>query len=200
MDVCAALRRGEAVPDEEFDLLLPEELRAHSRVHFTSVAFALRAARFLAQEPGATILDVGSGAGKFAVIGALATRGRFTGIERRTALVAAARDLAQRCKTKRATFLEGDAQTVDFAAFDGLYLYNPFGENLLAPEERIADDSGLSFAQHEEEVRFTLAQLDAARPGTRLAVLNGFGADTPRDWELCGTAREGRLVLELFAK
>ena len=200
MDVCAALRRGEAVPDEEFDLLLPEELRAHSRVHFTSVAFALRAARFLVQGPGAKILDVGSGAGKFAVIGALATQGSFTGIERRPALVAAARDLATRCRAKRAKFLEGDAQTVDFAGFDGLYLYNPFGENLLAAGERLADDAGLSLEQHEEEVRFTLAQLDAARPGTRLAVLNGFGADTPRSWDLVGTAREGRLVLELFAR
>jgi len=61
--VLARLRAGELVDDAAFDELFPPWARALSRVHFTPVRAAVRAAAWLAARPGARVLDVGAGAG-----------------------------------------------------------------------------------------------------------------------------------------
>jgi type I restriction-modification system DNA methylase subunit len=66
--------------DEDFDLIFPLEIRRKSATHFTPIKIAKAAAEFLATEPGIRILDVGSGAGKFCIVGALITNAHYTGV------------------------------------------------------------------------------------------------------------------------
>src|SRR3954471_8285376 len=82
--------------DVEFDDVYDPEIRALSPQHWTPVQVAARAATLLTQAGATRILDVGSGAGKFCIAGALSTDAHFTGVERRGRLVETARRAATR--------------------------------------------------------------------------------------------------------
>src|SRR3954471_20676012 len=91
-----ALSRHELGADDEFDTVYSERVRSHSERHWTPVEVATRAADLLVASAYTRVLDVGSGAGKFCIVGALATRhGRFYGVEQRADLVHAAREAAR---------------------------------------------------------------------------------------------------------
>ena len=89
-----SLRAGWELTDLEFDRVYPSWVRRLSDMHWTPVEVARRAAALLAVDPTTRVLDVGSGVGKFCLIGALTTRATFVGIEQRENLVTVARDTA----------------------------------------------------------------------------------------------------------
>ena len=157
---------------ECFDQVFPAWVRHLANVHFTPVAVAARAAQHLAPAPGTRVLDVGAGVGKFCLVGALVTPGTFYGVERGAALVQAARATAGRLEQPRACFLHGDMGALDWRGFDAFYLYNPF-----------ADLDGADGA-FDACVRFVRAQLDAARPGSRVATSHGYGGELPPGYRL----------------
>src|SRR5262249_54004573 len=129
--VCEALRLRGFVDDETFDRLYPEHIRRLSRLHWTPMSVALRAAALLAPDPGMRVLDLGAGPGKLCCIGALVCGGAWRGIEEDPALVAAARAAAAALALDDATsFATGDLGELDWGAFDSLYLYNPFEARL----------------------------------------------------------------------
>lgn len=173
--VRAALRENTIDADELLDTLYPDAFRRFRVQHTTPVEVSVRAAAWLAPDRGARVLDVGSGAGRFCLAGALATPGHFTGVEQRPWLVDAAREAARELGVTTAEFICGDVRSVDWRAFDGFYLFNPFGENHLPDEERIDDDVELNTERHSVDVAFVEAQLLRAPPGTRLATWHGFG-------------------------
>lgn len=91
-----------------------------------------RVLRQLAIPAGATILDVGCGAGS-ACCTLAAYFDRVVGIELNTALVARARRNLQRWPgTHRVSILSGDALTLDLDPFTHLYLFNPFPPDVAA--------------------------------------------------------------------
>jgi 2-polyprenyl-3-methyl-5-hydroxy-6-metoxy-1,4-benzoquinol methylase len=98
-----------APEDNQFDLLYPPEIRALSRAHWTPVKVARRAASFLVREPGTRVLDIGCGPGKFCIVGALATPGRFTGVEQRKQL----------CELAQATIEQGPGRIFFLSAACG---------------------------------------------------------------------------------
>ena len=178
----ARLASGHDLDDDEFDDVYPDWGRRMSRVHWTPVAIARRAAQWLASRPGTRVLDVGSGVGKFAIVGALVTDGVFYGIEQRRHLVDAAQAAARGVGARRAHFLHGNMTSLDWGMFDAFYLYNPFLEDVRmlgadtgAPDA--APDVAIdSFASYIEFVR---SRLVAAPTGTRVATYHGFGGDLP---------------------
>lgn len=173
--VADALRGGRAVSDAAFDAHLPDALRAASWRHFTPVAVAVQAAELFAQAGAAAVLDVGSGAGKFAVVAALAQDLAVVGVEQREELVSAARRLAARFDVSESVdFLQGDLSALPQEGFDGLYLFNPFGERLAADED----------ARYREDVERVEALLARAPVGTVLVAYHGFGGEVPPGWEL----------------
>ncbi len=173
--VRAALRENAIDADELLDTLYPDAFRRFRVQHTTPVEVSVRAAMWLAPDGDARVLDVGSGAGRFCLTGALTTQGRFTGVEQRPWLVDAAREAALKLGVTAAEFVCGDVRSVDWRAFDGFYLFNPFGENHLPDEERIDDDVELNTERHSVDVAFVEEQLLRAPPGTRLATWHGFG-------------------------
>src|SRR5690349_287701 len=126
----ALLRRGHELDDDEFDEVYPDWGRRMSHVHWTPVAVARCAAQWLVARPGTRVLDVGSGVGKFAIVGSLVTEGVFYGIEQRKHLVDAAQAAARGLRAKSVHFLHGDMTTLDWQLFDAFYLYNPFQEDM----------------------------------------------------------------------
>lgn len=119
------------------------------------------------------MLDVGAGAGKFAIVGELTTRSRFIGIEMEAEIVKTANAIARHYKIEGARFRHGDA-TVPAAweGAHGVYLYNPFtAENSMSGIES------------------TLLRLSEAPAGLRVVTFCGIGAEMPTAYRLVEAER-----------
>jgi hypothetical protein len=166
------------VDDDVFDSAFPAECRKLSARHWTPVEVAVRAAELLVPEPGTKVLDVGSGIGKFCMVGALTSLGEFTGVEQRKLLFDQARDITQRHGIPRVKFRNANIVDIDWTEFDSFYFYNPFYEHLF---ESLKIDAKLClgeeyFTHYVETVRKKLSQ---ARLGTRVVTFHGFGGAMP---------------------
>ena len=171
-----------ALEDDRFDLVYPPEIRAVSSVHWTPVIVARRAAEFLVSEPGARVLDIGCGPGKFCIVGALATDGRFTGVEQRKHLCEAARSVIGQANLPNAEIIHGNATEIEFSNFDAFCLFNPFEENL---ETTLKIDAtvNLSSDLYEKYTEHVARQLALAPLGTRVATFYGVCEEVPLGYE-----------------
>lgn len=184
--VVDALERG-VLSDDLFDRLLSPQWRVHSAVHWTPVAAAEQAVRWLVGRGAGRVLDVGAGVGKLCVLGALLTEGvHFVGVEQRPALVDEARRIAallgvaHRVTVRRATI-----EAIDPAEFDAFYLYNPFAEQQGVDDDVLIDGSvEADAARFAREVGLVERWLEQARHGTRVVTLHGFGGIMPRSYRL----------------
>jgi predicted RNA methylase len=200
-DVADALRRGARLSDRAFDRLLSQDMRAASDQHWTPLVAAVRASRWLDDAGAETIVDIGSGAGKFCVVVALAGRCRVVGIEHRPRLVLEARALARLFDIEdRVSFLEGAFGAGPVPVADAYYLYNPFGENVLPSFDRLDETVELSDARYERDVAAVQRLLDEARPGTHLVTYNGFGGGVPTSFREARVDRELPSVLRMWTK
>jgi hypothetical protein len=77
------VKNHELIRDRDFDSLFPDMYQEISDTHWTPVEIARRAAQLLVADSSTRVLDVGSGIGKFCLIGALTTSAHFVGVEQR---------------------------------------------------------------------------------------------------------------------
>jgi hypothetical protein len=197
----ARLRAGERVADVDFDSVLPEPMRRVSSSFWTGVGVAMRITRWLEMRGVPTVLDVGSGVGKFCVVGALCSPLRFTGVEQRPHLVDAAEALAQRFSVNhRVSFVRGDLDTVDVRQFDALYFYNPFEEYVFPARDRLDDTVEGGKDRFGRDVAKAETLLDGAAVGTHLVTYNGFGGRVPDSYQLITAKPAGINVLRLWRK
>ena len=196
--IARALRSGALVLDRDFDDVFPYEVRRVSRVFWTPVAVAMRAARLLAPQPGARILDVGAGVGKFCIVAAATVGAHVRGVEHRGHFVDIARGAASKVGVD-VDFVHGTLEDEDASAVDGVYLFNPFAENLSSPRDHLDKTVELSLSRFWRDVGTTECFLRAARAGTRVVTYCGFGGTMPEDYVLA--LRERRSSnLELWIK
>ena len=182
--VASALRMGICPTERAFDEFLPLELRAVSLQHWTPLFVAIRVAAWLDELQVRTVVDIGSGAGKFCVAVALAGKARPVGIEHRARLIVAARDLARAFDVEeRATFIDGTFGEIQVPDADAYYLYNPFGENLFGCEDHLDRDVELGDQRYRRDVASAEHLLRSARVGTVLLTYNGFGGLVPASYE-----------------
>ena len=180
------LEAGLRVSDTRFDKVFPAEARRHGQVHWTAVAIAMDAVNLLtAHRPEGEvtrILDVGSNVGKFCLVGALISQAYFVGVERRRKLVDIARTVSRRLRVSRVRYQWCDMETVDWSEFNGIYLFNPFHENLDL-EIKIDSEVELSKAHFERYVKTAQTKLASCKPGTRVVTYYGFGGEFPPGYE-----------------
>jgi hypothetical protein len=168
--------------DRAFDDLVQPELRHLSKVHWTPVDVAVRAAALLCPRPDTRVLDIGAGVGKLCMVGALSELGSWCGIEQHATLVHAAERLAVRLGVeRRTTFLHGDAFAVDWCEFDALYLYNPFE---LASSPTGAPPGSADLHHAGAQAARARERLATLRRGTRVVTLHGFGDVMPPGYAL----------------
>jgi SAM-dependent methyltransferase len=187
--------------DAAFDAIYDRRIRVLSKRHWSPVAVAARAATMLAEAGATRILDVGSGVGKFCLVGAMRTTATFVGVERREDLVEVARDAARRLGVPRATFVHADVADFAFDGFDGVYLYNPFFEQISRSLRLIDETAERSKDVYRSLVRGTLVKLGAlGRPGV-VITFHGLGGRVPPDaFEFIGEEAAGNDWLELWTK
>ncbi len=190
-----ALRRRRLVVDRIFDDIFPYDVRTASSVHWTPVEVAMRAAQLLARDDRTTILDVGAGIGKFCIVAAASVKAPVRGIEHRAHFVDVARAAAARLKVD-VEFVHGTLDDEDPASVGGVYLFNPFGENLCSREDWLDDTVELSATRFARDVATTERFLRDARAGTRVVTYCGFGGRMPDAYALVlRESRAGRLEL-----
>lgn len=171
-----------AIEDYHFDLAYPREIRELSDRHWTPVEVARKAAEFLVREPGTRVLDIGCGPGKFCIVGALATEGRFTGVEQRPHLCAAARSVIDQAQIPNAAIIHGNLTAMDFSHFDAFYLFNPFQENL-ETNAKIDLTVKLSSELYDQYTEHVARQLALAPLRTRVATYCGACEEVPMGYE-----------------
>jgi hypothetical protein len=199
--IAEQLSAGAYPSDAAFDRLLPEWAQTASSQHWTPLEVVVRAVQWFDEYRIRTVIDIGSGAGKFCVAGALAGHCHFTGLEQRERLVAAGRALVRLFGVEsRVHFIQGTLGSAPLPAADAYYLFNPFGENLFGDEGRIDDDVELSPQRRARDLALLGELLDTARAGSYVMTYNGCGMQMPANYRLLCTDRELPNVLSLWRK
>ena len=179
------LRAGNLLNDAEFDRIYPLAHRKLSQVQWTPVSVAKRASKFLVQTPACRVLDVGSGCGKFCLIGALTTGGEFFGIEQRKDFVEFSKKLARRHRVPGVSYIHGNVVDLNWDKFDAFYFFNPFYENIASFYEPVSREIQLnpSFRPSEERyecyIESVRDKLRTVKTGTRVVTYHGFGGKFP---------------------
>jgi SAM-dependent methyltransferase len=187
--------------DDAFDAVYDRRIRGLSMRHWTPVAVAARAAAMLVEAGATRILDVGSGVGKFCLVGARCTNAEYVGVELREDLVLIARDTAKTLGASRATFVHGDVADLSFAGFDGVFLYNPFFEHVSRSLRLIDETVERSRATYQRLVTTTVAKLAEMSPPGAIVTFSGFGGRVPPDtFRFLGEEAAGNDWLERWVK
>lgn len=172
------------VNDAVFDSFFPERIRKISKVHWTPLAIAKKAATFLAPLPGSKILDIGSGIGKFCLTGAhFFPTSEFHGVEQRRELVDLAVEAQIRSSVENVQFLHGNFTELDLGYYNSIYFYNAFAENIV--EFALIDDSiEYSMALYLYYSSYLCRSLENMVSGTRLVTYHGYEHEIPAGYEL----------------
>lgn len=196
-----SLRAGHGAHDDDFDQFIPHEDRRVSAEYWTPVQVATRAAQWLDYFGARSVVDIGSGVGKFCVAAALGGRCQFIGIEHRTRLVAVARALARTFDVEdRIDFVQSATSDVAWPKADAYYLYNPFGENLCRYEYQLDRDVELGIDRYKREIAAAERFIEHAPRGTFLLTYNGFGGRVPDSYEEVAIDRDQPYELRMWRK
>jgi hypothetical protein len=172
------------INDAGFDLLYPERIQKLSGRHWTPIEIAKKAAMFLASESGARILDVGSGVGKFCLIGGhYFPEVTFYGVEQRKELYHFAQAAKELTNVTNVGFINGNFTQVNFEDFDHFYFYNSFFENI-AIDGHIDQDIEYSLSLYQYYSRNMYRELDNKPGGTRLVTYHSLEDEIPPGYQL----------------
>jgi SAM-dependent methyltransferase len=198
-DVPDLLRAGQKVRDAVFDLVYPDDVRRVSARFWTPVEVAATAARWLRGLGVRSVLDVGSGAGKFCIVANLSAGCTVSGIEQRLPLVEAARRAAAAYGAV-VDYQHGTIENVDPGPYDAFYLFNPFGENLYHPAEQFDTGPELSALRYMNDLSIMEHWLDSAPEATCFVTYHGFGGRLPSNYELVRAQAKGSDHLRVWQK
>ena len=179
------MRAGRCPEDRSFDRFLPESLRLVSPEYWTPLAVAQRAAEWFDSAGFQTVVDIGSGAGKFCIAAALFGRCRFIGLEQYSSLATAARALADLFDVDdRISFVAGAFENVPTPSGDAYYFFNPFGEYWLGPDHPPREGADFADRRYQNDIAAAEDLLRRVPVGTCVLTYNGFGGRVPAGYEL----------------
>lgn len=178
--------------DNAFNELYPLRIQRLAKRHWTPLHIAQRAANFLASK-NATILDIGSGVGKFCLAAACyAPEANFYGIEQREDLIQHAKNAQQGLHLKNASFIHGNFTNLNLREFDHFYFFNSFYENI-NDVERIDENIQYSDSLYEYYVRYLCSGLQQMPKGTKVATYHSFHGEIPVGYEMVESYQSGEL-------
>ncbi len=181
------------IDDDEFNSIYPETIRTLAKRHWTPVDIAKRASAFLVDKPGAKVLDIGSGSGKFCLVGATSTKGNFTGIEQRKTLVDLSNKLSRNHRIQNTNFINANITSIKFKEYDAFYFYNSFHENV-DMTAKIDDNIQTSHELYNLYHAHVYDQLSLAPIGTRLATYWSTKREVPSCYQVKFSYKDGLLL------
>jgi SAM-dependent methyltransferase len=183
-EVAEAVSSGNSPSDQAFDRFMPERLQLVSARYWTPVRVAMRAAAWLDELNVRSVVDIGSGPGKFCLIAALASRCAFLGVEQRHELVAVARSLAKLYHLQhRVSFIEDTFGDGPPPHADAYYFYNPFVESVLDEDAWLDESVEHGEARHVRDLLAAEHWLGQAPLGTYVLTCNGIGSELPHCYD-----------------
>ncbi|WP_264897321.1 class I SAM-dependent methyltransferase [Sediminibacterium sp. TEGAF015] len=172
--------------DTAFDALYPAHISQLASRHWTPLSVAKEAATFLAVGDSPRILDIGSGVGKFCLVGAhFFPSAFFAGVEHRGSLHAIATKLSIKLGLSNTAFFEGDFSNIDFSAYQHFYFYNSFYEHL-EQSDLIDDSVPISNELFHAYNRNLYKALKKMPSGTRIATFHSTENEMPTSYEVVG--------------
>lgn len=180
------------VTDNDFNAIYPDNISRLDRKHWSSVSVSKLAADFLVERPGTRVLDIGSGVGKFCLIGAAYTKGHFTGVEQRIELVDLSKRLSESYRVHKAKFIHANITSIRFSDYDAFYFYNSFYENI-DTKNRIDDTVELDIKLYHLYSQHITEQLAGLPLGARLVTFCSPLNIIPRSFKLQDSAKGGLL-------
>lgn len=180
--------------EQSFDSFLPAHLKTASRLYFTPVEVAKKAAEWLTETNSTRILDIGAGVRKFCITGAKYYNSHFYGVEHRESLANIGNRIAQHFNLTNVTILHANILDINFLEYDAFYLFNPFYENLEFVK-RLNDEVELEDNLYQVYLDYTERQLDQAKTGTRLVTYHGNNFEVPNSYKKETEAFNGELKL-----
>jgi SAM-dependent methyltransferase len=173
--------------DTRFDQLYAPSIRNLAARHWTPLFIARKAAKFLAVEPGARILDIGSGVGKFCLAAAhYKPDALFFGVEQRRGLIYHADKAKELLELGNVKFLHGNFTELDLGRYDHFYFYNAFYENLVGTD-KIDNSIHYSSELYHYYNRYLYRQLEKMPAGTRLATYHSLEDEVPPGYHVVGS-------------
>jgi len=169
--------------DAAFDTLYPLHIRNLSQLHWTSLDIALEASNFLAS-PGARVLDIGSGVGKFCIAAAVYhPNTQFFGIEQRKELFTFAKRAQEEVGVENVHFNYGNLMDLSYENYDHYYFYNSFYENI-EPGSRIDNSVDTSFELYNQYTEYVHEMLSSRPAGTKLVTYHTKDKQIPASYKL----------------
>tara|TARA_R110001592_G_scaffold181715_2_gene424540 strand:- start:2130 stop:2717 length:588 start_codon:yes stop_codon:yes gene_type:complete len=180
--------------DADFDKTYLKRYQELSKIHWTPVEIIKLSVQWLTHGANTKILDIGSGVGKFCIVGALISNAKFTGVEIRKTLVDEAQKVKKKLKTDNVNFLNEDITGIDFNDYNSFYYFNPFCEQIATADwiDKTLKFSEIKFNQYKEHVR---KQLKNALIGTRIVIYCSDNDVIPEGYSLSNIGYEGQLQL-----
>jgi len=170
--------------DKQFNNLYPQPIQALADRHWTPLAVAMKAARFLAGDGQVNVLDIGSGVGKFCLAAAWYTPyAHYYGVEQRESLVRHAKNAKGRLQMGNVSFIHGNFSQLDLKNYDHFYFYNAFYENLNGTD-KIDDTIDYSSELYDYYSWYLYRQLQQKPAGTRLCTLCSAENEIPPDFQV----------------
>jgi hypothetical protein len=188
------LKQNIIVDDEEFNSIYPDDIRALSAKHWTPVAVAKIASAYLVNRPAVKVLDIGSGVGKFCMIGAALTEGHFTGVEYRENLYLLANKYKKQFGLRNVEFIHSNILDISFKEYNAFYFFNSFIENMSKTElmDEAVPVSPRHYSRYTQHLREQLAGMPI---GTRLATYWSNTDEVPRGYVIQSTSFDGELKM-----
>lgn len=186
------IRKNIDVKDAIFNEIYPPNIKIVAEKHWTPVAVAKMAAKYLVEKPGTKVLDIGAGAGKFCLVGAASTEGFFYGVEQRASLTKISKKIAVRHNIENVEFIHSNIDKISFSDYEAFYFFNSFFENIDTSnpiDDTILPDSDLYHAYSD----YVKQQLNKTPVGTRLVTYWSKWDEIPTNFEFVDSECNGFL-------
>jgi len=182
-----------------FDKIYKAKYQVASNCHWTPTEVIETAISWLDGNEKSKILDIGSGVGKFCIIGSFLSKAIFTGVEKRKDLVSEANRVKNKLDRVNISFLHANITEIDFSDFDIFYYYNPFYEQK-AMYGWI--DQKISFSEEKFEIykNYVLEQLNKQAIGTKVVLYHSADLGLHEKYELSSIFYDGALQLWIKTK
>lgn len=178
--------------DEDINALYPIKMQMLSSTHWTPVDIAKKAIRFLGEDGRKTILDLGSGSGKFCLVAAACSDAAIVGVEQRENLVQLSRKVAKSLSLHNLKFIHADLVEIDFKDYDSFYFFNAF-EEFINPKDKMDRTQELDEISHQAYIQLIRQKFDQAIKGTRIVTYCGECAEIPESYRLMKSENKGKL-------
>ena len=179
--------------DSSFDQIFQEKYTKISKIHWTPIKIAKIATEWLAKSEDTKILDIGSGVGKFCIVGSMVSDAHFFGIEKRRNLVNETNRLKNKLKLKKINIINENVLNINFKDYDAFYYFNPFCEQI-AEYDFIDDKIKKSKLKYESYENHVFNQLEKSKIGARLVTYFSEPFTPPPSFRIKEMMFDGELV------